>query len=467
MHSDMEVTQKWLTSTSVDSMGIIGQTYLVIADFHDPIPLGRIWCIWEILVTIQQGIDLTVCMPEETRKQFEQAMFMDMGGLIQRTFSLVNCQEAKCESKECETVILNAIRNSIGFEGADIVTKDRLLEWLSRVATSLQKTEKGEDNKQQNLATAKFCMKLATVMAQQQGKLQEAEVMFQKAMDLRTVHLGANDNLTIESSSALANVYRLQMKSSEAEVILRKICDTLCEHKGSEHNDSVKALGSLCRVLVDQGKFEEAELICMDLLETCESMFGVNDSRTIETLITLSQLSDIRADPEAAADFLKKALTGCTQLYGELSAQTLNTKKNLAGLLVELSSFDEAQELFEDAYNGLKQKLGPTHDFTLQAQQGLSLLQKLLENLGPDGIEEVKQSIANGTANTVQTVLGDNTANFANIDPKAAEEVNPDLDRLRAVRIAAMKGNIVANKKHYRSYLDKLPVELSQIRERT
>jgi lipopolysaccharide biosynthesis regulator YciM len=83
--------------------------------------------------------------------------------------------------------------------------------------------------------------------------------MLRKAVDIRTIQLGPDSDLTIEAQIALANVFRVQGKSSEAEVTLRKVCEHLTKNKGTEAEETLLALGTLSRVLIDRGSFDEAE----------------------------------------------------------------------------------------------------------------------------------------------------------------------------------------------------------------
>src|SRR5262249_41056781 len=70
-HVTYTVTPRWLTTTLCEAIGAIGSSVLVLADWKKPVPFSRLWCIWEILATIQQGTELTVIMPPEQRSSFD------------------------------------------------------------------------------------------------------------------------------------------------------------------------------------------------------------------------------------------------------------------------------------------------------------------------------------------------------------------------------------------------------------
>lgn len=50
------------TEAFLDGVREIGHTCLVLAPWHDPIPLTRAWCLWEILSTMRLHASLTVQM---------------------------------------------------------------------------------------------------------------------------------------------------------------------------------------------------------------------------------------------------------------------------------------------------------------------------------------------------------------------------------------------------------------------
>ena len=492
-HQTYNITPHWLTTTLCDALGTIGSSVLVLSDWTNPIPLKRAWCLWEILATIQQGIELAVIMPSSQRKSFDERVFHDLPTVIKATFDAIDSEHAQATNKNDEIQILSSIRDSIGFDGANLVTKDRLLEWLSMAS---EVTAKDPDRTRDHLATATFCYRLAKIMSTGQGKHAEATEMLRKAVDIRTVELGPNHELTIECSIALANVYRLQGKVVEAEMTLRKVCESMSSSKGPEHEDTILALATLSRVLVDRGNFEEAEKICEDTLAISESKFGLQDQRTLDMLVTLSQLADLRCDSDMAAQWLRKALEGFQAKLGSDAPQTLNLKADLAGFLAELENFDEAEALFKEASEKLTISVGAAHEWTIKANTGLSVLQKVKEALGPSytpGKFASKAAVPPTIPETSSVQpdpvdLSTSTRYHAtsvsspqkkiSFDPKmsqganieAVEEVAEKLTTMRENRHEKIKSNVSTNSHSHsgaaslklRGWLEKLPIELSQ-----
>lgn len=506
-HVTYSITPSWLTTTFCDAVGTIGSSLLVLADWKHPLPLKRAWCLWELLATIQQGTELHVAMPPAMRESFNERLFYDMPSVIKATFDAIDSERADATSKNDEAQILCSIRDSIGYDGANLVMKDRLLEWLAHVCEA---AAKDPERTKDHLATATFCYRLAKIMSAAQGKHAEAEALLKKALDIRTVQLGVAHDLSMEVAIALVNVFRLQGKASEAEVTLRKVCENMMNTKGEDHEDTLLALATLSRVLVDRGNFEEAERICSAALDKLEAKFGLADKRTLETLVTLSQLADLRCDSDAAAKRLRRALTGFIAVFGDDAPQTLNVKTDLAGFLAELENFEEAEVYFKDASEKLTAALGPSHEWTIKATTGLSVLNKVKEGLGANyvpGKFASKDVIVKPESNLVKVqalaaaapVLPEPIISKA-VEPKSEDaiarssekkiafdasadakpsssiglmSVPEELNSLRSSRHEKIKNpgksqnvtTVPASRKHYRGWLDKLPVEYTQ-RER-
>jgi len=497
-HVSFVVTPRWLTTTLCDAIGTIGSSVLVLADWKRPTPFSRLWCIWEILATIQQGTELTVIMPPDQRESFDNRVFYDLPAVIKASFDAIDSENASASNKNDEAQILASIRDSIGFDGANLVVKDRLLEWLSEVSNA---TAADPNRTSDHLATATFCFRLAKILSGGQGKHEEAEKMLRKAVDIRTVQLGPTHDLTTEVQIALANVFRVQGKLAEAEVMLRRVCESMTMSKGPEHEDTLLALATLSRVLVDRGNFDEAERICNDSLAIAEVKFGIKDKRTLETLVTLSQLADLRCDSDTAATRLRKALEGFEALFGVDAPQTLNVKTDLAGFLAELENFDEAEALFKEASEKLMAALGSGHEWTIKANTGLAVLAKVKEGLGPNYTPgrfasggAVPKSTAppahmpstipeTSEASVIPASLGGSSATTSTSAPPPPGSSSPvkkisfdpalsEINNIRESRHEKIKGShaaksttAAASRQHYRGYLEKLPIELSQ-RER-
>jgi len=54
-------------NTFKSAVATIGNVALVLSPWHAPIPVTRIWCLWEIFCAIDTGAAFDVCLGEEER----------------------------------------------------------------------------------------------------------------------------------------------------------------------------------------------------------------------------------------------------------------------------------------------------------------------------------------------------------------------------------------------------------------
>ena len=74
-HGTVDRPFEWWQTTFRDSIAAIGRVVLVLAPWSDPIPLTRVWCLFEIFsAATTDGVTLAVRLPPTERPTFEEAL---------------------------------------------------------------------------------------------------------------------------------------------------------------------------------------------------------------------------------------------------------------------------------------------------------------------------------------------------------------------------------------------------------
>ena len=60
-----------------NGIGSIGRTNLVLLPWHDPVPLTRAWCLWEILCNKTTGAQLTIAMSDREKERLVETLTSD------------------------------------------------------------------------------------------------------------------------------------------------------------------------------------------------------------------------------------------------------------------------------------------------------------------------------------------------------------------------------------------------------
>jgi tetratricopeptide (TPR) repeat protein len=156
-----------------------------------------------------------------------------------------------------------------------------------------------------------------------QGKLAEAEEMYQRALQGKEKALGPEHTSTLETVNHFGSLYRVQDKLAEAEEIYQRALQGREKILGPEHIstlDSVHNLGCLYR---DQGKLAKAE------------------------------------------EMYQRALLGTEKALGPEHTSTLKTVHNLGLLYVDQGKLAKAEKMYQRALQGMEKALGPEHTLTL------------------------------------------------------------------------------------------------------
>ncbi|KAI1317244.1 hypothetical protein F5Y16DRAFT_392874 [Xylariaceae sp. FL0255] len=124
-----------------------------------------------------------------------------------------------------------------------------------------------------------------------QGKLREAEQMFQRALRGYEKALGPDHTSTLDSIHCLGSLYRDQGKLSEAEEMYQRALRGKEKALGPDHMSTLDTVNNLGNLYSDQGKLSEAEEIYQRALRGYEKALGPYHPRTQAILKNLQGLS--------------------------------------------------------------------------------------------------------------------------------------------------------------------------------
>jgi serine/threonine protein kinase/Tfp pilus assembly protein PilF len=189
----------------------------------------------------------------------------------------------------------------------------------------------------------------------------DAEVVLQKALDLRRKTLAANDPEIGKTLIELAGARQMQGKLAEAEALVREAMKIFQTSLGPRSAEVGTALDNLASNLNDQGKLVESEKLYRDALSIAREKFPAG---TLQVAIALNNLGWSLKDqgkfPEAeqlfreAVDIFRARLPDG---HPDLAA-ALN---NVAVTLDDQGRFAQAEPLFREALAIRRRSLPPGH----------------------------------------------------------------------------------------------------------
>ncbi|MCJ1468862.1 hypothetical protein MMC07_007492 [Pseudocyphellaria aurata] len=233
------------------------------------------------------------------------------------------------------------------------------------------------------------------ILYSEQGRLNEAEEMYLKALtgfektpdrehistlnavfnlgDLKKT-LGWEHTTTLNTALNLGKSYLEQGKLNEAEEMYLKALTGFEKTLGREHTSTLNTALNLGNLYLDQGKLNETEEMYLKALTGFEKTLGREHTSTLNTASNLGILYLKQGRLNEAGEMCLKALTGFEKTLGWEHTTTLNTVHDLGDLYKLQGNMEEAEKMYLRAEAGFEKTLGREHKSTLGTVFSLGIL---------------------------------------------------------------------------------------------
>ena len=195
----------------------------------------------------------------------------------------------------------------------------------------LRRQTLGEDHPE----TARAMNQLA-FLNWQQGRMDEAEPLYRKALEIGNRTLGPDDEATLAYEMNLATLFRSQGRYAEAESLYAHNLETKRRVLGAEDSNTLDTMGGLGNLLQESGRYEKAEAIHRQSLEIRRRVDGEKAPSTVSAMNNLANDLALLGRFEEAAPLMHETMQIKIELHGADRPSTLNSVSNLAGLYREL-----------------------------------------------------------------------------------------------------------------------------------
>ncbi|KAN0067930.1 HET domain containing protein [Elaphomyces granulatus] len=197
----------------------------------------------------------------------------------------------------------------------------------------------------------------------------------------------------------LGLLYDYQDKLDEAEMMYQRALQGYEKAWGPDHTSSLDTVNNLGLLYGKQGKLDEAEKMYQRALQGYEKAWGPNHTSTLNTVHNLGGLYEDQGKLDEADKMYQRALQGKEKALGPDHTRTLHTVHNLGLLYANQGKLDEAEKMYQRALQGKEKALGPDHTATLDTVVGLGILYKKRGRL--DDAEKMYQRALQGYENAV------------------------------------------------------------------
>ncbi|KAH8592605.1 hypothetical protein B0O99DRAFT_674331 [Bisporella sp. PMI_857] len=191
-----------------------------------------------------------------------------------------------------------------------------------------------------------------------QGKLVEAEQMYQLALQGYEKTRGPEHTLTLNTVNNLGLLYADQGKLAEAEQMYQRALQGYEKAWGPEHTSTLDTVNNLGILYKSQGKLVEAEQMYQRALQGYEKAWGLEHTSTLNTVNNLGILYKSQDKLVEAEQMYQRALRGKEKAWGLGHTSTLSTVYNLGRLYADQGKLAEAEQMYQRALQGYEEAFG-------------------------------------------------------------------------------------------------------------
>ncbi|KAK1780357.1 hypothetical protein QBC45DRAFT_111801, partial [Copromyces sp. CBS 386.78] len=243
-----------------------------------------------------------------------------------------------------------------------------------------------------------------------QGRLKEAETMYQRALEGKEKALGPDHTSTLDIVNNLGLLYKAQGRLKEAETMYQRALEGYEKALGPDHTSTLDTVNNLGLLYKAQGRLKEAKTMYQRALEGYEKALGPDHTSTLDTVHNLGNLYKIQGWLKEAETMYQRALEGYEKALGPDHTSTLNTVGNLGNLYSVQGRLKEAETMYQRALEGKEKALGPDHTSTLNTVHNLGNLYetqgrlKEAETMYQRALEGCEKALGPDHTSTLDTV---------------------------------------------------------------
>ncbi|KAI5920957.1 hypothetical protein F4810DRAFT_680379 [Camillea tinctor] len=234
------------------------------------------------------------------------------------------------------------------------------------------------------------------ILYKDQGKLQEAEDMYLRALQAYEKAWGPDHTLTLDTVNNLGLLYAEQGKLQKAEGMYLQALQGHEKAWGPDHTSTFDTVNNLGILYAKQGKLQKAEGMYLRALQKKEKAWGPDHTSTLDTVNNLGLLYADQGKLQKAKEMFLRALQGYEKAIYPLHIMryqpAINTTRNMGVLLWDQGKLAKAREYYQRAHDNLQDLFGPSH--------------KDVQALRNDLIELNEECDHAGTTTTTTTTTG-------------------------------------------------------------
>eukprot|EP00042_Codosiga_hollandica_P056206 m.805998 g.805998 ORF g.805998 m.805998 type:complete len:930 (+) comp59294_c0_seq3:257-3046(+) len=298
------VTQTWLHTTLQNMIKSIGSVLVALPSFSQPTPLGRAWCLWELMAGLTHTPrSVNVQFPAKQKLEFVEAFLKNPATVLQ-ALTPVPIEKAATREREDLDLLLLSIRHNPGV---------------------------AELNRQVAAFLWAWCL---------DAVVEDAETVSKTAGD------GVGTQRLINVLLQAGKEHFRQQSLTKAIALYERALPLATKLFGEVHANTAAIYGSLAQALTVAGDEIKALEFFVRALETQLQAVGENDAYTAQICANMGLLFFKKNDMEVALDCYQRALAIASAIRAEADLPTAAVHERLGALYSAQGQFEKSLEAY-------------------------------------------------------------------------------------------------------------------------
>jgi len=348
---------------------------LVLLPWNKPLPLARMWCIFEIACALRKKKtcmpEMIVSMPKTQEKLFEKKLMSGDNGSkdIIEIFKNLESRNAEASMEEDRRDISKKITEDMGgFERVDQKVGGCLRFWLLKVVDKINKNWPSE--KKTSEERGDFLL-LAGGFLTFQGKHHEALDMWTECLQLRRTSKKDNSDAVLTVKSNLAVAYDNLGMHGPALTLRKEIVIVKESILGQEHPSTLEMKDCLAVSYDNVKKYGKALQLKKQVLSIREQLYGKEHNSVLTSKNNIAFSLRYLGCHEEAHNLNKEVYEIRLKQHGPLDPYTLLAASNLANSYIYLGKHEEALQKYKEVYIGYAKIKGGDSEYTFESLSNL------------------------------------------------------------------------------------------------
>jgi len=394
---------------------------LILLPWNKPLPLTRMWCIYEIATALHCEKSPIVSMPKKQEQCLkEELMSGAHADSIIEVFKKLDSENAQVSVDEDRKMIAKYINSYLGgFGKVDQKVGACLRSWvlgkllkINQYWPEANMTSKERGNflilagrfldfqgeNRKAVEMYKECIKLRrssltdksdpvliamnnlAVAYDNLGKYELAMVIRKDLVSVKEALFGPYHESTLEVKDSLAVSYDHMNKHNEALALKRQVLQIREQQHGKEHHSVLASKNNIAFSLRYLGYHKEVQRLNVEIYDIRRKKSGEWDPLTIDAAFNLATSYTRLGQHKNALKKYKEAFRGYSKIVGIDNEHTFESLSGLITSLNHLAEFKEAKKFAEEGHVTASKCFGPNHYRTKEFVQSIEYFKQMVDN---------------------------------------------------------------------------------------